>query len=308
MLAFVLAISMAPEGSTEVAATADVAPAPVADVAPAPAADVAPAPASGSVDEAVWPALVGKRVRVQTESKELEGELASADGAEVVVIGDDGRPVVLPKSSVTDVVVARAPAASAGAPASRQAPAPAGEESKPEAAADEAESDDPKARRKARREKREHALLGAFTAHGASYAHWRGDGISAGYAAYAMDWGIGINPAKSFGMYAVGGGLLGARIDDKSIRANAGKLALMFAFGGKYYFSMIGAGVAFSRLKMPEELQKDVGVAVPFKIFGRLPLPKKLYIGIGIAYEFMAVRGFSRFVNGIGAQIVFGRW
>ena len=41
---------------------------------------------------------------------------------------------------------------------------------------------------------------------------------------------------------------------------------------------------------------------------GKIPLPKKLYIGIGIAYEFGAMHGFSRFVNGIGGQIVFGRW
>ena len=34
----------------------------------------------------------------------------------------------------------------------------------------------------------------------------------------------------------------------------------------------------------------------------------KLYIGIGLSYELGALRGFGRFMNAIGGQIVFGRW
>ena len=44
------------------------------------------------------------------------------------------------------------------------------------------------------------------------------------------------------------------------------------------------------------------------KLFGRFPLPKKLYLGIGLAYDVGIVRGFGRSINGIGGQIIFGRW
>jgi hypothetical protein len=267
---------------------------------PAPPAD-APAPA---VSDATWRALKGKRVVVQTAQGAREGELAAAEGSELVLIADDGRPFTVPKADATEVRVAE--------PETPQTPEPSPKQD-PDAVepAQDAPSDPKDARaqkRKERREKREHALLGAFTAHGAAYAHWRGAGVNAGHAAYAMDWGIGVNPAKSFGMYAMGGGLLGARIDDKSIRANYGHLAFMFAFGGKWYASMLGAGVAFNRLKMETETQKDIGLSIPAKLFGKIPLPKKLYIGIGLSYELGVVRGWSRFVNGIGGQIVFGRW
>ena len=86
-------------------------------------------------------------------------------------------------------------------------------------------------------------------------------------------------------------------------------MVALFAFGGKYYFSTVGAGVAFSRLRFADDrLDKDVGLALPFKLVGKIPLPKKLYIGLGLTYELGMVQGFSRFVNGIGGQIVFGRW
>jgi hypothetical protein len=44
------------------------------------------------------------------------------------------------------------------------------------------------------------------------------------------------------------------------------------------------------------------------KLFGRLPLPHHLYIGIGLSYELGIVRDVHRFVNGIGGQIIVGRW
>jgi hypothetical protein len=113
-------------------------------------------------------------------------------------------------------------------------------------------------------------------------------------------------------MYALAGGLLGARIKDldgnRDVKANYGHVALTFAFGGKYYYTLFGAGGGFSRLDFGDDLQKDAGLAVPFKLYGKIPLPKKLYIGIGISYEFAAVRNFDRYINGIGGQIVFGRW
>lgn len=263
-----------------------------------------------AVSDATWRALKGKRIVVQTPDGAREGELAAADGPELVLIADDGRPFTVAKSDATDVRVADAPAKPTD-PVLPTTPPPSSSGAEPESGADTEPTDPEDARaqkRKERREKREHALLGAFTAHGAAYAHWRGAGVNAGHAAYLMDWGVGVNLAKSFGMYAMGGGVLGARIDDKTIRANYGHLAFMFAFGGKYYFSMLGAGVAFNRLKMETETQKDIGLSIPGKIFGKIPLPKKLYIGIGLSYELGLVRGFGRFVNAIGGQIVFGRW
>ena len=124
-----------------------------------------------------------------------------------------------------------------------------------------------------------------------------------------MDWGVGLNLSPTFGMYAIAGGLLGAKIDNDRIKANYGHVAALFAFGGKYYFSTVGAGVAFSRLRFEDDtLHKDTGLALPFKLVGRIPLPKKLYIGLGLTYELAMVRGFSRFINGIGGQITVGRW
>jgi hypothetical protein len=275
--------------------------------APAETAD-APAPAP-AVSEDAWRAVVGKQVAVQTGAGEVNGELASADGSNLVIIGADGAVQSIPKANASGVRVV-SPPPSAAPPPAEEAPqfpttAPTEEEADPE-------SDDPederKRKRDERRAKRQHALLGAYTAQGASYAHWRGDGINAGHAAYAMDFAVGVNPTPGFGMYLLGGGLLGTRIDNKTVNANYGRIAFTFAFGGKYYFSTFGAGVGFSRLALTTETQKDIGLSLPMKIFGKIPLPKKLYIGIGLAYDVGVVRGFSRSINGIGGQIIFGRW
>lgn len=268
---------------------------------PEPTAPVAAEPAAPAVPDAAWDAVRGKQVTIATANGDVEGELATTDGDTLVVIADDGAVQTVPKASATAVRVRKT--AAPAKPASQIAPPIVEDEKKDEKKGDE--KDDEK---KDKKKKREHALLGAFTAQGAAYSHWRGEGVNAGHAAYAMDFGVGVNPTPGFGMYAMGGGLLAAKIDHKTIRANYGHLAFMFAFGGKYYFSMIGAGVAFNRLKFETETQKDIGLALPMKLFGRLPLPKHLYLGIGISYELGMVRGFNRFVNGIGGQIVFGRW
>lgn len=297
-------------------------------LAPAPASaateDQGLTEAPGEVPDATWSALEGKQVIVETSSGAVEGELTAAAEDTLVVIEADGRVRSVPKRDATGVRVAPRPG-----PVLPTTPPPETREGEPsqdgaehgQAAAEQerdttgqkqgterSRKEERKEKRRQRARAREHALLGTFTAHGAAYAHWRGDGISAGHAAYTMDWGIGINPTPRFGMYAVGGGLLGARIDDKQVRANYGHLAFMFAFGGKYYFSTFGAGAAFSRLAFENETQKDIGLALPAKIFGKIPLPKKLYIGIGLSYELGLVREFHRVVNGVGGQIVFGRW
>jgi hypothetical protein len=290
---------------------------PVMDDASDPGADHAgvgrTTPREGIGDD-VWSALEGKQVVVETSRGPVEGELASVTGETVVLIAPDGRVSSLPKRDATSVRVAR----TGGSQPSSSMPTtpPPATGGTRDAGADGTQTEDEaeegetaRDRRRERRENRSHALLGTFSAHGAAYAHWRGDGIQAGHAAYAMDWGVGFNATEGFGMYAMAGGLLGARIDDKQVRANYGHVAFMFAFGGKYYHSMFGAGAAFNRLRFPDdELQKDVGLALPLKIFGKIPLPHKIYLGIGLSYELGLVRNFGRAVNGIGGQIVIGRW
>ena len=280
---------------------------PVASASDGPDGFETSAPTGGGVHDDVWSALEGKQVVIETASGPVEGELASVRGETLVVIASDGTVDSVPKSTATSVRVAKRDPA----PPMPTTPPPAtsadtrGEPSVSDEDAEPSRAD----KRKERRDNRSHALLGMFSAHGAAYAHWRGEGVRAGHAAYAMDWGLGFNATPAFGMYAVAGGLLGARIDDKQIRANYGHVAFMFAFGGKYYHSMFGAGAAFSRLRSDElGLQKDAGLALPLKIFGKIPLPHKLYLGIGLSYELGLVRNFGRAVNGIGGQIVLGRW
>lgn len=304
-----------------------------------PALETAAAP---PVDDAAWTALQGRQVVIDTPAGAVGGELLRSDGDTLVVVQADGRVATVAKAEATGVRVVQAPASGgttapigpAPAPAPSPTPTPATSTTPPVAttpapatpaapaspaataptapaatAPAEEELSPREQRRKERREKREHAILGAFTMQGATYTHWRGDGVNGGQASYAMDFGVGANLSPGFGMYAVGGGLFGAKIDDKQTNANYGHIAALFAFGGKHYYSTVGAGVAFNRLRYASDrLEKDVGLAVPFKLVGKIPLPKKLYIGLGLTYEFAAVRGFSLFVNGIGGQIVFGRW
>jgi hypothetical protein len=286
-----------------------------------------PTPAEPPVSDAAWKAVEGRQIVVETGSGPVEGELTSSAGDTLVLIGSDGQVLSVPKRDATGVRVADPKPAPAqpqpATPPDDAADEMAGLQTAPSEGGDTADKgdaeatdpDDPKARRKEKRKKRGFAILGAFTAQGATYTHWRGEGIKAGHASYAMDFGVGANLTQGFGMYVVGGGLLGTRLktDDGRVNANYGRVAFLFLLGGKYYFSTLGAGVAFSRLKWKEpvpwdSLQKDVGLAIPFKIMGKIPLPENLYIGIGLTYEFATVRKFNRFINGIGGQIVFGRW
>ncbi|HWB77943.1 MAG TPA: hypothetical protein VG755_23425 [Nannocystaceae bacterium] len=285
-------------GACVFAMAANVAPEPEATTASAESPSETTA-ASSAVPDSTWSALVGKQVAIETSEGTRKGELTAADGDHVVLIEDDGTVTSVPKRDASGVKVTQhAPTPAPAAAKTEKNPADA---KPPEAPPADAPKDEKKS-------KREHALLGAFTAHGGAYANWRGDGVRGGGGAYLMDWGIGINATPGFGMYAMAGGVLGARIDDKTIRANAGHLNLMFAFGGKYYHSMFGAGLAMSRLKLPAGVQKDLGLSLPLRMFGKLPLPHHLYLGIGIAYELMLVRDWKRFVNVIGGQIILGRW
>lgn len=302
---------------------------------PAPSPATTPAATAPAVDDAAWIALQGRQVVVDTPTGAVGGELLRSDGSTLVLMQSDGRVLTLRKADATGVRVVQAPAtgpapapgpavvpAPAAAPAPVAAtpatPAPAAATPAPAPAEPEATPADPAAqeelspaeqRRKERREKREHAILGALTMQGVTYTHWRGDGVKAGGASYAMDFGLGANLSPKLGVYAVAGGLLGAKIGDEHIKANYGHVLGLLALGGKYYYSTLGAGVAFNRLRFADDTrQKDRGLAIPFKLVGKIPLPKHLYIGLGLTYELGMVRGFSRFVNAIGGQLVFGRW
>ena len=275
--------------------------------------------AAPAVSDAAWDALVGRNVEVQTSGGPVQGELLRSEGTQVVLVKEDGAVVTIPKANAASVKVVKAtpPPQPQQELAALEAPADAAPAEEAASEADEEELTAGQKRRKERREQREHAILGAFTMHGVTYSHWRGDGVNAGHASYAMDWGLGANFSKNFGLYAIAGGLFGAKIDGPDdidgnttrLKANYGHVGAVFAFGGQWYYSTVGAGAAFSRLRFADDtLQKDKGLAVPTKIMARIPLPKKLYIGIGITYEFAAVRNFNRYINAIGGQIVFGRW
>jgi hypothetical protein len=278
------------------------------------------------VSDAAWKAVEGRQVVVQTRDGPVEGELTSSEGDTLVIIGPEGEVLSVPKATASGVRVADpkpaptkpAPAPTSGNAAGEMATLETGsgdEEAAQPSDADEANAEDPKTKREQKRKERGFAILGAFTAQGATYTHWRGEGMNDGHASYAMDFGVGANLTQGFGMYVVGGGLFATKLEDDDIRVkgNYGRVAFLFLLGGKYYFSTLGAGVGFSRLKYKEAVQfdnpvKDVGLSIPFKIMGKIPLPKNLYIGIGLTYEFAAVSKFNQFINGIGGQIVFGRW
>lgn len=305
------------------------APAPVQRPAPVEAAPSVPATAvtaaaAPAVSDDAWDALVGRDVEVQTTSGVLRGELLRSEGAQVVIVGTDGSVVTAQKSTASSVKVIQPPAAPP--PPQQQIAAleaPPDDQREPAESDEEEESEDltdAEKRRKERREKREHALLGAFSMHGVTYSHWRGDGVNGGHASYAMDWGVGFNFSKNFGLYAIAGGLLGAKIqgpnddmgNETSIKANYGRVGGIFAFGGQWYYTTLGAGAAFSRLRFADgTLQRDKGLAIPSKVMVRIPLPKKLkkiYLGIGLTYELALIRNFGRSINAIGGQLVVGRW
>ncbi|MGH1342990.1 MAG: hypothetical protein ACRBN8_15615 [Nannocystales bacterium] len=322
-----VAAALAQPAEVDAAAPAPVQrPAPV--VSPAPAATTSPAPttsAAPAVSDAAWDALVGRNVEVQTNTGPLRGELLRSEGAQVVIVRADGSVVTTPKSAASSVKVVQPPAP-APAPEQQIAALDAPSDSQPpvqdedEDEGEDEELTEAQKRRKERRDKREHALLGAFSMHGATYSHWRGDGVNGGHASYAMDWGVGVNFSKNFGIYAIAGGLFGAKIqepDDEmgnetSIKANYGRVGGLFAFGGQWYYTTVGAGAGFSRLRFADgTLQRDKGLAIPSKIMARIPLPKKLkkyYLGVGLTYELALIRNFGRSINAIGGQIVVGRW
>lgn len=297
-------------------------PAPVVTAAPTttptPARTTAAAPA---VSDAAWDALVGRNVEVQTTSGVLTGELLRSEGTQVVIVRADGSVATTQKSAASSVRVIQPPPATPP-PEQQIAALDPPPESQPEPVEEDGEEEltEAEKRRKERREKREHALLGAFSMHGVTYSHWRGDGVNGGHASYAMDWGVGVNFSKNFGLYAIAGGLLGAKIqgpndelgNETSIKANYGRVGGIFAFGGQWYYTTVGAGAAFSRLRFADgTLQRDKGLAIPSKIMARVPLPKKLkkiYLGIGLTYELALIRNFGRSINAIGGQLVVGRW
>lgn len=64
---------------------------------------------------------------------------------------------------------------------------------------------------------------------------------------YRLDIGVGYNFSERLGLYALGGGLFGGRLDE-SIKATYGRLALGVRVKGKRLAFLPGLGLAFSRL------------------------------------------------------------
>ena len=144
--------------------------------------------AAPPVDDAAWTALQGRQVVIDTPAGAVAGELLRSDGDTLVVVQADGRVATVAKAEATGVRLVQAPAsggttapigpapapapspaptpvATTPAPAATTTPAPAATAPTDPAAAATAEEElSPREqRRKERREKREHAILGAFT-------------------------------------------------------------------------------------------------------------------------------------------------
>lgn len=153
----------------------------------------------------------------------------------------------------------------------------------------------------------EHARVGFIVGNGLVFGAWSADGVHAKTLAYHLELGVGYNFTKHIGLYALGGGLLGGRVDD-DVQATLGRLAIAPAIRAKYFGFIPGIGVAFSSLRSGGAKYQDLGLAIPIHVMGMIPLPQKLYLGVGLAYDFAVLKGFDIFVNVIGVEVTLGRW
>jgi hypothetical protein len=210
----------------------------------------------------------------------VRGKLIASDGDHAVVMGDDGQVQSIPKSDVTSLNAAD------GKPA--------------------AKSEEPVGKKK--QSDWEYKKLGLFTSHGVGYARWRTKDYRDGGAAYLLDLGVGYNFSERFGIYALIGGAVGARMRDKSVVGHQGHFALSFLARRKYIAFLPGIGLAMGNRRGPGDLRiREMGVTFPIKLMGVIPLPKDLFLGIGISYE-LAIMGATRPWQAIGGQFTVGRW
>lgn len=222
------------------------------------------------------------------DKPQVAGKLIAHEGTHVVVQGTDGTVVSIAKADATGLKSAEAAAPKPPDPPA--APPP----SKPK--------DDWKWHK-----------LGLFTFHGVAYSRWRTPDYAAGGATYNLDAGVGFNFGPRFGVYALMGGAVGAKILDKTVRGNYGHFALSFLVRRKYVAFIPGIGLALSSRKGPDDFHlKETGVAIPVKLMGLIPIKKSgkiegLHVTIGLAYD-LAILANTRPLNSIGLQVGVARF
>jgi hypothetical protein len=228
----------------------------------------------------------------------VTGKLLSVGEDTAVLVRDEGDVV-----SVRKVDVQRLKIADAEAPA----PAPSGDEEEPAetpaAADDESRPEPTDEETNENEETPDHRRLGLFTSHGVGYGRFRQPGD--GGAVYALDIGAGYNWNERWGVYAVIGGVVGARLDDQ--RGHFGHFAVAFRRKWRYFAFLGGLGAGIAGVHGPgDALDRRVGLAVPIKLMGLIPLPKDLSLGIGLGYDLGLLPG--QVVNGISLQVTVARW
>jgi hypothetical protein len=135
---------------------------------------------------------------------------------------------------------------------------------------------------------------------------WSAKGERIGTAAYHLDLGVGYHFSEQVGLYLLGGGMLGGRVD--GVHTTLGRIAIAPGLRKKHFALMPGVGVAFSRLRSGDAAYNDLGLAIPVRAMGMIPLRSKLYLGLGVVYDFALLKGSDIFVNVIGGEVTLGRW
>lgn len=228
-----------------------------------------------------------KRVVIERgEADPVEGKLVAHEGTHAVVQSDDGKIVSVVKADVTALKVPEPPPAP---PAATEPIAPP----KPK--------DDWKWHK-----------LGLFTFHGVAYSRWKTPNYAAGGASYNLDAGVGINFSSRFGVYALLGGAVGAKIRDKLVRADYGHVALSFLVRRKYVAFLPGIGLALSSRRGPEDIRvRETGLALPIKLMGLIPVKagkiEGMHVTIGLTYD-LAILVNTRPLNTIGLQVGVARF
>jgi hypothetical protein len=232
----------------------------------------------------------------RTAGEPVKGKLIAHEGTHAVVLQDDGAVTSVPKQEVAALKSADAvPPSDATPPA---APAP----DAPKPATPTKPKDDWKWHK-----------LGLFTTHGIAYSRWRTPHYVSGGATYNLDGGVGFNFGPRFGVYALVGGAVGARLRDKTVRGNYGHFALSFLVRRKYVAFIPGIGLAVSGRRGPDDQRvRETGVAIPIKLMGLIPIKKagradELQIMVGIGYD-LAILANTRPLNSIAFQVGVARF
>ncbi len=241
------------------------------------------------VDDATWAAMKDKPVVLErgNDDAPVQGKLLAHEGTHAVVSTDDGAVVSVRKQDVTALK----------SPDTKPVTPPPPPAEKP--------IDKPKDDWKWHK-------LGLFTFHGVAYSRWRTPNYRSGAATYNLDAGVGFNFGPRFGVYALAGGAVGARLREKTVRGNYGHFALSFLVRRKYVAFIPGIGLALSGRRGPGDVMiRETGVAIPIKLMGLIPVKAgradELQITVGLAYD-LAIMANTRPLNSIGLQVGVARF